>query len=146
MAGFVANLEVRAYRQTADVTIMAQDPPKFTITREGQHFRCPNGEDLLELAEEEEFSVSGVAEHIKLTNRQLEYAVERASGLRPKELFRRHRMLLARRLVAEGFSLQVIAHRLGFKHYTHFASEIKSYFDLPTRQIQKSVRALCPET
>ena len=71
MAGFVANLEVRAYRQTADVTIMAQDPPKFTITREGQHFRCPNGEDLLELAEEEEFSVSGVAEHLKLTNRQL---------------------------------------------------------------------------
>ncbi|MEO1826381.1 MAG: hypothetical protein ABGZ31_11805, partial [Roseibacillus sp.] len=62
---------------------MAQDPPKFTITREGQHFRCPNGEDLLELAEEEEFSVSGVAEHLKLTNRQLEYAVERASGLRP---------------------------------------------------------------
>ena len=125
---------------------MTPAPPKFTIRRDGQHFMCPNGQDLLELAEEQEFSVSGVAEHLKLTNRQLEYAVERASGLRPKELFRRHRMLLARRLVAEGFSLQVIAHRLGFKHYTHFASEIKSYFDLPPRQFQKSVRALCPET
>ena len=51
MAGFVANLEVRAFKQTAGDTIMSQDPPKFTITREGQHFRCPNGEDLLELVE-----------------------------------------------------------------------------------------------
>ncbi|NIP96756.1 MAG: AraC family transcriptional regulator [Akkermansiaceae bacterium] len=87
-----------------------------------------------------------MAEVLELTNRQLEYAVERASGLRPKELFRRHRMVLARRLVAEGFSLQVIAQRLGFKHYTHFASEVKSYFDLPPRQFQKHVRDLCPET
>ena len=81
---------------------MAQDSPKFKITREGQRFVCPDGQDLLELAEAEDFSVSGVAESLGLTNRQLEYAVERASGLRPKELFRRHRMLLARRLVAEG--------------------------------------------
>lgn len=125
---------------------MARDSPRFKIAREGQRFVCPDGQDLLELAEAEDFSVSGVAESLDLTNRQLEYAVERASGLRPKELFRRHRMLLARRLVAEGFSLQVIAQRLGFKHYTHFASEVKSYFDLPPRQFQKSVRALCPET
>jgi len=55
-------------------------------------------------------------------------------------------MLLARRLVAEGFSLQIVAQRLGFKHYTHFAAEVKSYFDLPPRQFQKSVRSLCPET
>ena len=125
---------------------MAQDLPRFQITRDGQRFVCPDGQDLLELAETEGFSVSGVAEHLSLTNRQLEYAVEQASGLRPKELFRRHRMLLARRLVAEGFSLQVIAQRLDFKHYTHFAAEVKSYFDLPPRQFQKSVRALCPET
>ena len=125
---------------------MAQDSNPFRITREGQRFACPDGRDLLELAEAEGFSVSGVAETLQLTNRQLEYAVERASGLRPKELFRRHRMLLARRLVAEGFSLQVIAQRLGFKHYTHFSSEVKSYLDLPPRQFQKSVRALCPET
>lgn len=125
---------------------MTQDPNPFRITREGQRFVCPDGRDLLELAESEGFSVSGVADVLELTNRQLEYAVERAAGLRPKELFRRHRMLLARRLVAEGFSLQVIAQRLGFKHYTHFASEVKSYFDLPPRQFQKSVRSLCPET
>ena len=125
---------------------MANDQNPFKLTREGQRFLCPDGRDLLDLAEAEGFSVSGVAEALQLTNRQLEYAVERAAGLRPKELFRRHRMLLARRLVAEGFSLQVIAQRLGFKHYTHFASEVKSYFDLPPRQFQKSVRALCPET
>lgn len=125
---------------------MAQEPIPFHITRHGQRFVCPDGRDLLEIAEAEGFSVSGVADVLGLTNRQLEYAVERAAGLRPKELFRRHRMLLARRLVAEGFSLQVIAQRLGFKHYTHFASEVKSYFDLPPRQFQKSVRALCPET
>ena len=125
---------------------MANDQNPFKLTRQGQRFLCPDGQDLLDLAEAEGFSVSGVAEALQLTNRQLEYAVERAAGLRPKELFRRHRMLLARRLVAEGFSLQVIAQRLGFKHYTHFASEVKSYFDLPPRQFQKSVRALCPET
>ena len=45
-----------------------------------------------------------------------------------------------------GHGFQVIAQRLDFKHYTHFASEVKSYFDLPPRQFQKSVRALCPET
>jgi AraC-like DNA-binding protein len=125
---------------------MDQESNPFRITRQGQRFLCPDSRDLLELAESEGFSVSGVAEALGLTNRQLEYAVERCSGLRPKELFRRHRMLLARRLVAEGFSLLVIAQRLGFKHYTHFASEVKSYFDLPPRQFQKSVRALCPET
>ena len=125
---------------------MANDQNPFKLTREGQRFLCPDGRDLLDLAEAEGFSVSGVAEALHLTNRQLEYAVERAAGLRPKELFRRHRMLLARRLVAEGFSLQVIAQRLGFKHYTHFASEVKSYFNLPPRQFQKSVRSLCPET
>ena len=125
---------------------MAQDSNPFRITREGQRYACPNGSELLELAEREGFSVSGVAEALNLTNRQLEYAVERVSGLRPKELFRRHRMVLARRLVAEGFSLQVIAQRLGFKHYTHFASEVKSYFDLPPRRFQKFVRELCPES
>lgn len=125
---------------------MSQDPTPFRITREGQRFVCPDGRDLYELAEAEGFSVSGVAESLQLSNRQLEYAVERASGLRPKELFRRHRMLLARRLVAEGFSLQVIAQRLGFKHYTHFASEVKSYFDLPPRKFQATIRALSPQT
>ena len=125
---------------------MSRDDETFKLERRGQHFICPGGGDLLELAESEGFSGSGVAEALELSNRQLEYAVERVSGLRPKELFRRHRMLLARRLVAEGFSLQVIAQRLGFKHYTHFASEVKSYFDLPPRQFQKSVRSICPET
>ena len=125
---------------------MSEESHPFRILREGQRFRCPDGQDLLDLAEAEGFSVSGVAESLGLTNRQLEYAVERISGLRPKELFRRHRMLLARRLVAEGFSLQIVAQRLGFKHYTHFAAEVKSYFDLPPRQFQKSLRALCPET
>ena len=123
-----------------------QETESFKLERKGQHFVCPDGRDLLDLAETEGFSVSGVADELKLTNRQLEYAVERVAGLRPKELFRRHRMLLARRLVAEGYSLQVIAQRLGFKHYTHFASEVKSYFNLPPRQFQKSVRAMCPET
>jgi AraC-like DNA-binding protein len=113
------------------------DTESFKLERKGQHFACPDGRDLLELAETEGFSVSGVADELQLTNRQLEYAVERVAGLRPKELFRRHRMLLARRLVAEGYSLQVIA---------HFASEVKSYFNLPPRQFQKSVRAMCPET
>ena len=125
---------------------MPQEETTFKLERQGQRFVCPNGADVLELAEAEGFSVSGVADALGLTNRQLEYAVERAAGLRPKELFRRHRMLLARRLVAEGFSLQVIAQRLGFKHYTHFASEVKSFFDLPPRQFQKSVRSMCPET
>ena len=125
---------------------MSEDSHPFRITREGQRFLCPDRQDLLELAEAEGFSVSGVAEELGLTNRQLEYAVERVSGLRPKELFRRHRMLLDRRLVAEGFSLQIVAQRLGFKHYTHFAAEVKSYFDLPPRQFQKSLRTLCPET
>ena len=125
---------------------MATESGTFKLHREGQHFICPSGKNLLDLAEEKAFSVSGVAEELGLTNRQLEYAVERVAGLRPKELFRRHRMLLARRLVAEGFSLQVIAQRLGFKHYTHFASEVKSFFNLPPRQFQKSVREMYPET
>lgn len=125
---------------------MAGESETFKLERQGQHFICPGGKNLLDLAEEKAFSVSGVADELGLTNRQLEYAVERVAGLRPKELFRRHRMLLARRLVAEGFSLQVIAQRLGFKHYTHFASEVKSFFDLPPRQFQKSVREMCPET
>ena len=94
---------------------MAQDPTPFRLARKGQRYVCPDGRDLLELAEAEGFSVSGVAEAMGLTNRQLEYAVERTCGLRPKELFRRHRMVLAKRFVAEGFPLQVIAQKLGSK-------------------------------
>ena len=60
---------------------MAQDSTPFRIARDGQRFFCPDGRDLLELAEAEGFSVSGVADALELTNRQLEYAVERSSGL-----------------------------------------------------------------
>jgi hypothetical protein len=51
---------------------MDQDPTPFRIVRKGQRFVCPDGRDFLELAEAGGFSVSGMAEALGITIRQLE--------------------------------------------------------------------------
>lgn len=97
----------------------------------------------MELAQEEFFMVAKVAERLGLTVREFEGALERSVGIKPKELFRNRRALLARRQIKEGVNLRVIADKLGFRHYSHFATEMKGFYGIPPVQLQSVIRSRC---
>ena len=89
--------------------------------------------------------VSTVAETLGMTVREFEGALERSVGIRPKELFRNHRAVMARRMIQEGQNLHEISEKLGFRHYSHFATEMKKYYGIPPVQLQAMIRKRCAE-
>ncbi len=89
--------------------------------------------------------MSKVAATLGLTVREFEGALERCVGIRPKELFRNHRAVMARRMIQEGDDLKQIAEKLGFRHYSHFAMEVKGFYGIPPVQLQTIVRERCQE-
>ena len=115
------------------------------LVRDGQKIFDSSGRDIIELAEEEFFMVAKVAERIGMIVREFEGALERNMGIKPKELFRNRRALLARRQIQEGVNLRVIAEKLGFRHYSHFATEMKGFYGIPPVQLQTVIRARCVE-
>jgi AraC-like DNA-binding protein len=77
-----------------------------------------------------------------MTAYQLKAALEKAVGLAPKEFFRNYRALQARRMISEGINLGEISRELGFRYYTHFAAEMRSYYGVPPRDLQKMLHRL----
>ncbi|YCM42423.1 helix-turn-helix domain-containing protein [Verrucomicrobiaceae bacterium 227] len=121
-------------------------PSKSTgnlLVRQGERILDSEGQDVLELADRAGYSVSKVADGLGMTVREFEGALERCLGIRPKVLFRNHRAVAARRLMQEGMDLKEIADRLGFRHYTHFAAEMKGFYGIPPVQLQTVVRNRC---
>ena len=115
------------------------------LQRDGQKIFEPNGRDIIELAEQESFMVARVAARIGMTVREFEGALERSIGIKPKELFRNRRAILARRKIQEGDDLRDIAEELGFRHYSHFATEMKGFYGIPPVQLQSVIRGRCME-
>lgn len=113
------------------------------LVREGERIFDSRGRDIMELSAQNGYNVSRVAEILGLTVREFEGSLERCVGIRPKELFRNHRAVTARRLIQEGEDLKVISERLGFRHYSHFATEMKGYYGVPPVQLQSIVRERC---
>lgn len=113
--------------------------------RDGQKIFDSKGHDIIGIAEEELFMVAKVAARIGMTVREFEGALERSIGIKPKDLFRNRRALLARRLIQEGMNLRLIAEQLGFRHYSHFATEMKGFYGIPPVQLQGVIRDRCLE-
>ena len=113
------------------------------LFRRGERIYDESGRDIIELAEKESFMVSTVAEILGMTVREFEGALERSVGIRPKELFRNHRAVMARRMIQESHDLHEIADKLGFRHYSHFATEMKKYYGVPPVQLQSLIRERC---
>ena len=119
------------------------------FTRNGFHIRDNKGRDVMKLAEQEQFSVSRVAEKLGLSMHQFKAVLEKAVGMCPKEFFRHYRAVLARRMVSESWPLLDISEKLGFRYYTHFAAEIRLFYGISPRDLQrilqpKVVKALQP--
>ncbi len=115
------------------------------LFRRGERIFDESGRDIIELAEKESYMVSPVAEILGMTVREFEGALERSVGIRPKELFRNHRAVMARRMIQEHQDLHEISEKLGFRHYSHFATEMKKFYGIPPVQLQAMIRERCAE-
>ncbi len=115
------------------------------LTRSGFQLCDPKGTDVIKLACEHQFSVSKVSAALGLKVHQFKAALEQAVGLGPKEFFRHYRAVQARRLISEGCPLKQISDQLGFRYYTHFAAEIRSFYGIPPRTLQKIIERQSPQ-
>jgi AraC-like DNA-binding protein len=111
----------------------------YAFTRIGFQVCDPQGRDVIKLAEKEHFSVTRVAEELGLSIHQFKAYFERTVGLCPKEFFRHYRAVKARRMISESIPLVEIAEQLGFRYYTHFAAEIRSFYGISPRDLQRLV-------
>ncbi len=120
------------------------NPSRHYLTRSGFQICDPEGRDVIKLALELQFSVSKVAAALGMKVFQLKAALEQVVGLGPKEFFRHYRAVQARRMISEGCSLKDISDQLGFRYYTHFAAEIRSFYGIPPRDLQKIIERQSP--
>jgi AraC-like DNA-binding protein len=114
-----------------------------SFEREGDHVLNGRGQDILEMAHEEGFMVNNVAARLGMSVREFEVAIDRTVGMKPKNFFRQYRAVMARRLIQEGENLHVIAGDLGFRHYSHFSTEMKLFYGIPPLRLQKMIRKRC---
>jgi AraC-like DNA-binding protein len=119
--------------------------PHAVLRRSGARLCDPGGRDVIRLAEENNFSVSRVSAVLGLRVYQFKAALEQAVGMGPKEFFRHHRAVLARWMMSEGSALRTISDKLGFRYYTHFAAEIRSFYGVPPRELQRILCRQNPE-
>jgi AraC-like DNA-binding protein len=115
-----------------------------TFRRSGYQIQDIAGRDVMKLATELQYSVTKVAKTLGMTAYQLKAALEKAVGLAPKEFFRNYRALQARRMISDGVPLGEISNKLGFRYYTHFAAEIRSYYGVPPRDLQRMLQKVEP--
>jgi AraC-like DNA-binding protein len=124
-------------------TPITTNPPPG-LKRQGAKLCDFQGRDVIRLAEENNFSVSKVAAELGLRAYQFKAVLETAVGMGPKEFFRHHRAVLARWMMSEGSPLRTISDKLGFRYYTHFAAEIRSFYGVPPRELQKILQKQNP--
>ncbi len=111
--------------------------------RNGDHVVDREGRDVLQIAYDEGFMVNGVAEKFGLSVRDFELALDKVVGMKPKVFFRQYRAVLARRMMQEGLNLHEIAEDLGFRHYSHFSTEMKGFYGIPPLKLQKVIQERC---
>ncbi|WP_435895329.1 helix-turn-helix domain-containing protein [Oceaniferula spumae] len=119
---------------------MSRPATPTPFTRQGDRVVDKSGVDLLQLAEEKGFNVKNVAEELGFTVIQLQRHVEAAIGLKPKDLFCNHRALLAKRMITEGMDLHDIGEKLGYLYYSHFCTDIKKFYGISPKQLEKKLR------
>ena len=117
--------------------------PDVQFDRKGDHVVDREGRDILLIAHNEGFMVNRVAERLGMTVRDFEVALDQAVGMNPKDFFRQYRAVLARRLIQQGKNLHDIAKNLGFRHYSHFSTEMKGFYGIPPLRLKKLIENRC---
>ncbi|MDA7917874.1 AraC family transcriptional regulator [bacterium] len=80
---------------------------------------------------------------LHISVRDFEVALDEAVGMNPKNFFRQYRAVMARRLIQEGRNLHEIADDLGFRHYSHFSTEMKGFYGIAPLRLKKLVEKRC---
>lgn len=125
---------------------MSEKSPRksaLKLVREGHRLLTEDGQDIMTLAEQNQFKVAAVASAINAQVQELENAIKKATGSGPKEYFRRHRIILAQRYLRMGYGADQIVSLLGFSHYTHLAREVKLFYGMTITAWTKSEQARC---
>jgi AraC-like DNA-binding protein len=94
------------------------------------------GRDVMAIALQHGYSVVLTSAALGLKPFQLKRRVEAVIGLAPKDYFRLHRACLAKCMMLEGLPLEAISDALGFRHYTHFAAEVRAFFGCCPRDLR----------
>ena len=102
-----------------------------------------DGQDIMTLAEQNQFKVAEVAAAVGVQVQELEGALKKATGSSPKEYFRKHRIILAQRYLRMGYGADQIVSLLGFSHYTHLAREVKLFYGMTITAWTKAEQARC---
>ena len=113
------------------------------LERDGHRLLTPDGNDIMTLAEQNQFKVAAVAAAIGVQVQELENAIKKATGTGPKEYFRTHRIILAQRYLRMGYGADQIVSLLGFSHYTHLAREVKLFYGMTITAWTKTQQARC---
>jgi AraC-like DNA-binding protein len=111
--------------------------------RKGDHVIDREGRDVLSIAHDEGFMVGEVAKRFGMSVKDFEMALDKVVGMKPKNFFRQYRAVVARRMMREGHNLHTIAEDLGFRHYSHFSTEMKGFYGIPPLKLQKVIQARC---
>ncbi|MEM9080544.1 MAG: AraC family transcriptional regulator [Verrucomicrobiota bacterium] len=115
----------------------------FSLKRLGHSLVTEDGQDVMTLAEQHQFKVSSVASSLGVQVQELEAAIKKATGMGPKEYFRRHRIILAQRYIRMGYGPDQIVSLLGFSHYTHLAREVKLFYGMTITAWTKTEQERC---
>jgi len=103
--------------------------------------RVQQSVNLIELAFQSEYKVGQLSKMLGLTTRHMERMFYDSLGVSPKYWLRQQRMVRARYLIREGFPLKHISVYLGFKRYSHFISEVKTFYGMsPVRMVELEKR------
>lgn len=94
------------------------------------------GRDVMATAKKHGYSVILTAAALGLKPFQLKKRIESVTGLAPKDYFRIHRASLAKCMMLEGMPLEAISEDLGFRHYTHFAAEVRAFYGCCPRNLR----------
>jgi AraC-like DNA-binding protein len=105
--------------------------------------RVQQSVNLIELAFQSEYKVSQLSKVLGLTPRHMERMFYDSLGVSPKYWLRQQRMVRARYLIREGFPLKHISVYLGFKRYSHFISEVKTFYGMSPIQMVEIEKRRC---
>ena len=79
-------------------------------------------------------SIRRLAEHVGLSERQLQRRIRSAIGMSPSAYLRAYRLNRAREKLADGVAIGDVAHAVGFRSHAYFSHCFRRHFGLsPTR-------------
>ena len=97
-----------------------------------------NIQSWLEVAEEANWSASGMARHCGVSVRTLERHFSKHIGKSPRIWLFEQRQLKALKKLGEGLSVKQVASHLRYNHQTHFSRGFKRYWgSAPSTHPQK---------